>query len=76
MFNAKNIMILQVNAKKKSTIFGTFKHLWSEEKCLIFFKGLSARVAQTVVFSSFYICCYESVKKLSVKDEYKHIVHW
>ena len=69
-------MVFQVNTKYKSSILGTFKYLWREERCRIFIKGLSARLIQTVIYSSIIICGYESVKRLSVKDEYSHMVKW
>lgn len=54
----------------------TAKSLWLEERLGIFTKGLSARLVQSVMFSFFIILGYESIKRLSVREEYKHTVRW
>ena len=42
----------------------------------MFTKGLSARLLQTVIYSSIIIAGYESVKRLAVKEQYRGIVEW
>ena len=53
-----------------------FKELWAEERLNMFFKGLSARLVQSAVFSFSIILGYETIKRVSVNDEYKHLVKW
>lgn len=54
----------------------TFHVLWTEEKLRIFTKGLSARLVQSATFSFSIILGYETIKRLSVTDEYKHHIKW
>lgn len=54
----------------------TFKLLWAEEKLGILSKGLSPRLFQSVIFSFTIILGYESVKRVSVSEEYKDEVKW
>jgi solute carrier family 25 protein 44 len=50
--------------------------LWHEEKYRIFTKGLSARLAQSGVFSTAIILGYESIKRFSINDDYRDVVRW
>lgn len=50
--------------------------LWQEESYRMFTKGLSARFIQSSFFSFLIILGYETVKRLSLKEEYKHLVPW
>jgi hypothetical protein len=54
----------------------TFAILWHEERYRIFTKGLSARMFQSGVFSIFIILGYESIKRLSVNEDFKDVVRW
>ena len=54
----------------------TAKTLWHEEQMGIFFKGLSARLIQSLTFSFFIILGYESIKRWSLLDEFKDSVRW
>lgn len=54
----------------------TFRVLWREEKMRIFTKGLSARLVQSATFSFSIILGYETIKRLSVTEEYRHQVKW
>uniref|UniRef100_A0A2P2I5L7 Solute carrier family 25 member 44-like n=1 Tax=Hirondellea gigas TaxID=1518452 RepID=A0A2P2I5L7_9CRUS len=67
---------LQVCTNESNSIAGTMRQLWQEERLKIFTKGLSARLIQTIVYSSVIISGYETVKRLAVRDEYKHMVRW
>ncbi|KAB7499717.1 Solute carrier family 25 member 44 [Armadillidium nasatum] len=50
--------------------------LWKEERFGILRKGLSARMYQSIVFSGMIVLGYESVKRLSVSEEYKALISW
>ena len=60
------------NAKFFQTVF----KLWKEERFGMFTKGMSARIIQSCIYSIFIISPYETIKRLSIKDEYKHLVRW
>ena len=49
-----------------------FKDLWRQESYRLFWKGLTARLTYTMSFSFLLILGYESAKKLSLKEEYRH----
>jgi solute carrier family 25 protein 44 len=53
-----------------------FKDLWVEEGLRMFSKGLSARLIQSATFSFSIILGYETIKRVSVNDEYKKYVRW
>lgn len=42
----------------------------------MFFKGLSARLVQSAVFSFSIILGYETIKRVAINDQYKHLVRW
>lgn len=42
----------------------------------MFTKGLSARLLQSVMFSFSIILGYETIKRISIKEEYKDHVKW
>ncbi|CAF1073408.1 unnamed protein product, partial [Didymodactylos carnosus] len=52
------------------------KQLWQEERMSIFTKGLTARLTHSCIYSLFVIFGYETVKRLSLKEEYKSSVRW
>ena len=54
----------------------TIKVLWKEEGLMMAFKGLSARLVQSVMFSFFIILGYESIKRISLLEEYRKDVRW
>jgi len=54
----------------------TFQMLWEEEQMRVFTKGLSARLVQSAAFSFSIILGYETIKRLSVTEQYKDQVRW
>ncbi|CAG2109901.1 unnamed protein product, partial [Medioppia subpectinata] len=52
------------------------KQLWAEEHFNIFKKGLSARITQSCISSAFIVAGYETLKRLSVSEEYRHTIKW
>ncbi|CAG0915537.1 unnamed protein product [Notodromas monacha] len=69
--NPLDIVRARLQVQRLNSVSGAFVALWQEEKLGIFTKGLSARVAQSCVFSFAIILGYESVKRMSVLDEYR-----
>lgn len=53
-----------------------FRGLWKEEGLRMFAKGLSARLLQSASYSFGIILGYETIKRISVKEEYKEYVRW
>lgn len=52
------------------------RELWHDERWKIFTKGLTARMSHSCIYSLFIIFGYETVKRVSLKDEYKDSVRW
>ncbi|CAF0897293.1 unnamed protein product [Adineta ricciae] len=50
--------------------------LWQEERFGVFTKGLTARLSHSCVYSLFIIFGYETVKRISLKEEYRGLVRW
>jgi solute carrier family 25 protein 44 len=50
--------------------------LWQEERFNVFRKGLTARLSHSCIYSLFIIFGYETVKRISLKEEYRGQVRW
>lgn len=74
--NPVDIVRARLQVQRLDSMHQTFQILWSEEGMRMFTKGLSARLVQSAVFSSSIILAYESIKRISVKDEYRHLITW
>ncbi|CAH1788945.1 unnamed protein product [Owenia fusiformis] len=61
---------------QRGSFLETTRTLIQEEQIGVFTKGLSARIIQSVTFSFCIILGYESIKRLSLLDEYKDTVRW
>ena len=66
---------IQVEGKRRK-VYHIMKELWQEERFNIFKKGLTARLSHACVYSLFIIFGYETVKRISLKEEYKQKVRW
>ena len=53
-------------------MLSAIKVLWEQEKYCLFIKGLTARLTHSSLYSFFIILGYETVKKNSLKEEYKN----
>jgi len=73
--NPLDLTRARVQVQRKS-IPETLKTLWREEGLRMFAKGLTARMTASVIYSVAIIFGYESVKKMTVLDEYKDRVAW
>ncbi|XP_013409778.1 solute carrier family 25 member 44 [Lingula anatina] len=73
--NVLDIIRLRIQTERKTYIY-TARTLWKEEGMSMFYKGLSARLAHSLPFSFTIIFLYESIKKFSVKEEFKDKVKW
>ena len=66
---------IQVGQERRR-ITQIISELWQEERFNIFTKGLTARLSHSCVYSLFIIFGYETVKRFSLKEEYKGHVRW
>jgi len=73
--NPLDLTRARVQVQRRS-IPETIKVLWREERFRMFAKGLTARMTSSVIYSVAIILGYESVKKMTVLDEYKSKVVW
>ncbi|XP_055716422.1 solute carrier family 25 member 44 [Phlebotomus papatasi] len=74
--NPLDILRARLQVQRLGSIRVAFNELWAEEKMHMFFKGLSARLVQSAAFSFSIILGYETIKRISVKEQYKHLVKW
>lgn len=74
--NPLDITRTRIQVKGRGTIISTMGQLWHEEGLSIFGKALSVRLVQTSIFSFSIVLGYETVKRLSLLDEYKQDVRW
>lgn len=65
-----------LKVERTNSFFKTLRGLWIEEGLWMFSKGLSARLVQSVCFSFSIILGYETIKRISVKEEFKNKVKW
>ena len=74
--NPLDIVRARLQVQRLGSMSRTFRMLWAEEGLRIFSKGLSARLVQSAVYSFAIILSYESIKRLSINDEYRDLVRW
>lgn len=69
--NPMDTIRARLQVQRTNSISLAFKSLWQEEGPWMFTKGLSARLLQSVMFSFSIILGYETIKRISIKEEYK-----
>lgn len=74
--NPLDIVRARLQVQRLDSIRSAFTELWAEEKLRMFFKGLSARLVQSAVFSFSIILGYETIKRISINDQYRDRVRW
>uniref|UniRef100_A0A069DS21 Putative mitochondrial carrier protein n=1 Tax=Panstrongylus megistus TaxID=65343 RepID=A0A069DS21_9HEMI len=74
--NPMDTIRARLQVERTNSFFKTLRGLWIEEGFWMFSKGLSARLVQSVCFSFSIILGYETIKRISVKDEFKNKVKW
>lgn len=74
--NPMDTIRARLQIQRTNSIIRAFRSLWYEEGVWMFTKGLSARLVQSVCFSFSIILGYETIKRISVRDEYKDHVRW
>lgn len=74
--NPLDIIRARLQVQRLDSFSRAAMELWTEEKFRMFFKGLSARLVQSAAFSFSIILGYETIKRISVEEQYKHMVRW
>lgn len=74
--NPMDTIRARLQVQRTNSIVNTFRGLWSEEGLWMFSKGLSARLVQSICFSFSIILGYETIKRISVRQEYKDRIRW
>jgi len=74
--NPIDVVRARVQVEGTCTAREAAMRLWQEERYKMFTKGLSARFIQSSFFSFLIILGYETVKRLSLKEEFKNSVPW
>uniref|UniRef100_A0A1B6CQR1 Solute carrier family 25 member 44 n=2 Tax=Clastoptera arizonana TaxID=38151 RepID=A0A1B6CQR1_9HEMI len=74
--NPMDTIRARLQVQRTNTMLKTFQILWEEDGIRMVSKGLSARLIQSVCFSFSIILGYETIKRFSVRQEYKEMVRW
>ncbi|KAF7493600.1 Solute carrier family 25 member 44 [Sarcoptes scabiei] len=74
--NALDVMRANIQVRRIKSIVVAAQTLWSEERSNIFIKGLSARLVHSGLSSTFIAAGYETLKRLSLHDEFRDSVRW
>ena len=62
-------------SKDRQSYVAIVNLVWQQERFNLFFKGLTARLTHSMLYSFFIMLGYESVKKMSLKEEYKELYY-
>ncbi|XP_012061656.1 PREDICTED: solute carrier family 25 member 44 [Atta cephalotes] len=74
--NPLDIVRARLQVQRLDSMLSAFRILWIEEGLHMFSKGLSARLVQSACFSFSIILGYETIKRVSITEEYKNYVRW
>lgn len=74
--NPLDVVRARLQVQRLGSMRSTLTELWKEEGLRMFSKGLSARLIQSATFSFTIILGYETIKRVSVNDEYKKFIRW
>jgi len=74
--NPLDIVRARLQVQRLDSMLSAFRILWIEEGLHMFIKGLSARLVQSACFSFSIILGYETIKRVSITEEYKSYIRW
>ncbi|XP_014481716.1 PREDICTED: solute carrier family 25 member 44 isoform X3 [Dinoponera quadriceps] len=74
--NPLDIVRARLQVQRLDSMLSAFRILWIEEGLHMFTKGLSARLVQSACFSFSIILGYETIKRMSINEEYKRHIRW
>ena len=61
--------------KRRESLLQVLRILWVQDGYGLFWKGLTARLSYSCLYSFFIIFGYEAVKKFSLKEEYQKMLY-
>lgn len=61
--------------KKRESSLQVLKNLWKEDGYRLFYRGLTARLSYSCLYSILITLGYETTKKHSLKEEYQEILY-
>jgi len=76
LINPLDIIRARLQVQRLDSIGQTFQILWNEERFGMFTKGLTARIIMSTFYSFSIILGYETVKRMSVKEQYQEHIRW
>lgn len=74
--NPLDLLRVNIQVHRPSSYTSAVKYLWKEDKWRIFSKGLSARLSQSCISSALIVIGYETMKRFSIDEKYRHQVKW
>ncbi|XP_051917106.1 solute carrier family 25 member 44a isoform X1 [Hippocampus zosterae] len=74
--NPMDVVRARVQVEGRSSVVETFKQLLAEEGLGAVTKGLSARIVSSTPTSVLIVVGYETLKRLSLRDDLVHSRHW
>ncbi|KAL1491222.1 hypothetical protein ABEB36_011853 [Hypothenemus hampei] len=74
--NPLDIVRARLQVQRIESMRVVFRDLWREEGLRMFSKGLSARLVQSATFSFSIILGYETIKRVSINEEYRDYIRW
>lgn len=74
--NPLDIIRARLQVQRLDSMKVAFTDLWAEERMNVFFKGLSARLVQSAAFSFSIILGYETIKRIAIDEQYRHLIRW
>ncbi|XP_066586659.1 solute carrier family 25 member 44 [Prorops nasuta] len=74
--NPLDVVRARLQVQRLDSMCNAFKVLWLEEGLQMFTKGLSARLVQSACFSFSIILGYETIKRISINEEYRSYIRW
>ncbi|XP_031782497.1 solute carrier family 25 member 44 [Nasonia vitripennis] len=74
--NPLDVVRARLQVQRLDSMCNAFRVLWLEEGLHMFTKGLSARLVQSACFSFSIILGYETIKRVSIHEEYRNYVRW
>lgn len=74
--NPLDVVRARLQVQRIGSFTRALKELWQEERLQMYTKGLSVRLIQSATYSFSIILGYETIKRVSVTDEYKEFIRW
>lgn len=76
MTNPLDLLRANIQVHRPSSYKSAVKYLWKEDRWRVLNKGLTARLVQSCISSALIVIGYETMKRVSLYDEYRDQVRW